>query len=108
MVMGTTNYMSPEQARGLVVDQRTDIFSLGVVIYEMITGRLPFEGETTSDVIASILRQEPPPLAQYSREAPEALERMVTKVLRKGQRATVSNRKGIGLRSQEPQAPIRG
>ncbi len=83
VVMGTTNYMSPEQARGLVVDQRTDIFSLGVVIYEMITGRLPFEGETNSDVIASILHHEPPPLARYSREAPEALERIVTKALRK-------------------------
>jgi TolB-like protein len=83
VVMGTANYMSPEQARGLVVDQRTDIFSLGVVIYEMITGRPPFEGETTSDVIASILSREPPPLAQYSREAPEMLEWMLTKVLRK-------------------------
>ncbi len=83
VVMGTTNYMSPEQARGLVVDQRTDIFSLGVVIYEMITGRPPFEGETTSDVIASILSREPPPLAQYSREAPETLDWMVTKSLRK-------------------------
>jgi serine/threonine protein kinase len=83
VLMGTTNYMSPEQARGLVVDQRTDIFSLGVVIYEMITGRPPFEGETNSDVIASILHHEPPPLAHYSREAPEALERIVTKALRK-------------------------
>src|SRR5215475_8282621 len=73
MVMGTFRYMSPEQARGLEVDERTDIFSLGVVIYEMITGRLPFEGATASDVIASILRSDPPPMARYSFEASDDL-----------------------------------
>ena len=83
VVMGTANYMSPEQARGLAVDERTDIFSLGVVIYEMIAGRAPFEGQTASDVIASILSREPPPLARHSREVPETLERIITKALRK-------------------------
>jgi serine/threonine protein kinase/Tol biopolymer transport system component len=82
-VMGTASYMSPEQARGQTVDSRTDIFSLGVVMYEMIAGRAPFEGETTSDVIASILKTEPPPLAHYSGKAPDALERLVAKTLRK-------------------------
>jgi serine/threonine protein kinase/Tol biopolymer transport system component len=82
-VMGTASYMSPEQARGQSVDSRTDIFSLGVVMYEMIAGRAPFEGETTSDVIASILKTEPPPLAHYSGNAPDALERLVAKTLRK-------------------------
>ncbi|MBA3569746.1 MAG: serine/threonine protein kinase [Pyrinomonadaceae bacterium] len=66
VVMGTSRYMSPEQARGLALDARTDIWSLGVVIYEMVTGRPPFEGATTSDVIVSILEREPPPLAQPS------------------------------------------
>ena len=83
MIMGTASYMSPEQARGQKVDARTDIFSLGVVIYEMIAGRLPFEGDTTSDVIAAILKQEPPQLARYSREVPAELERIVDKALRK-------------------------
>ena len=82
-VMGTASYMSPEQARGQTVDSRTDIFSLGVVMYEMIAGRAPFDGETTSDVIASILKTEPPPLAQYTGKAPDVLERLVAKTLRK-------------------------
>jgi eukaryotic-like serine/threonine-protein kinase len=83
VVMGTANYMSPEQARGLEVDARTDIFSLGVVLYEMVAGRPPFEGETTSHVIVSILEDEPPPLARYSNEATEALEWIVAKSLTK-------------------------
>ena len=83
VVMGTTSYMSPEQARGHEVDRRTDIFSLGVVVYEMVAGRLPFEAETTSDVIAAILKQEPAPLSRYSREVPEELEWIVTKTLAK-------------------------
>jgi serine/threonine protein kinase/Tfp pilus assembly protein PilF len=83
-VLGTAIYMSPEQARGLQVDARTDIFSLGVVVYEMVAGRLPFEGSTLSEVLASMLgEKEPQPLARYSREAPVELERIVSKALRK-------------------------
>jgi TolB-like protein len=81
IVMGTVNYMSPEQVRGLAVDERTDIFSLGVLIYEMITGRRPFEGETASDVIASTLTQRPAPMVSESREIPAELERIVFKCL---------------------------
>ncbi len=66
LVMGTVSYMSPEQARGLDIDHRTDIFSLGVTLYEMIAGRRPFEGPTTSDVMASLLTTEPPPLRRLS------------------------------------------
>ncbi len=83
MILGTVAYMSPEQARGLAVDARTDIFSLGVVWYEMLAGRLPFAGETTSDVLAAILKNEPAPLTEYVPELPEELERMVNKALRK-------------------------
>ena len=83
-VVGTAIYMSPEQARGLQVDARTDIFSLGVLLYEMVAGRLPFDGSTSSEVVASILSEkEPQPLARYSREAPAELERIVSKALRK-------------------------
>jgi eukaryotic-like serine/threonine-protein kinase len=84
LVMGTPFYMSPEQTRGLNVDARTDIFSLGVLIYEMVAGRLPFEGSTLSEVVASILNEkEPLPLVRYSRESPAELERIVSKALRK-------------------------
>src|SRR6266545_813994 len=83
-VLGTAVYMSPEQARGLEVDARTDIFSLGVVLYEMVAGRLPFEGSISSEVISSILSEkEPQPLARYSSEVPDELERIVSKALRK-------------------------
>jgi len=83
VVMGTVSYMSPEQARGEKVDARTDLFSLGTVLYEMIAGRLPFEGKSSGDIIGSILHKQPPPLARYSREAPEALEWIVAKALTK-------------------------
>jgi eukaryotic-like serine/threonine-protein kinase len=83
VVMGTAQYMSPEQARGREVDGRTDIFSLGAVLYEMITGTAPFTGDTASDVIASILKTEPPILRHPSQEVPAELERIVTKALEK-------------------------
>ncbi|HEY5883436.1 MAG TPA: DPP IV N-terminal domain-containing protein, partial [Pyrinomonadaceae bacterium] len=82
-VMGTVNYMSPEQARGHTVDARTDIWSLGVVLYEMVAGRVPFEGPTPSHVIVSILEKEQPPLARYLTDVPEALEWIITKALTK-------------------------
>jgi len=83
VVMGTVSYMSPEQARGLAVDDKTDIWSLGVMIYEMVSGHLPFEAETASDILASILQKEPAPLAHHLPKVPSELERIVRKALRK-------------------------
>ena len=83
IVLGTLSYMSPEQARGHEVDARTDVWSLGVVLYEMVTGRRPFEGTTASDVLASLLDHQPSPLARYSPSVPDELERIIRKALAK-------------------------
>lgn len=82
-VMGTVQYMSPEQARGLAVDERTDLFSLGAVLYEMVAGRAPFGGATTTDIIVSILQRDPESPAKYATGVPEELERIVAKALAK-------------------------
>ncbi|HEY5446729.1 MAG TPA: serine/threonine-protein kinase, partial [Pyrinomonadaceae bacterium] len=82
-VMGTASYMSPEQTRGLQLDERTDIWSLGVILYELIAGRPPFEGLSTSDVVASILRTDPVPLQRFSPDVPAELHRIVRKALHK-------------------------
>jgi serine/threonine protein kinase/Tol biopolymer transport system component len=83
VVMGTAGYMSPEQARGKEVDTRSDVFSLGAVIYEMVSSRKPFDGETPSDTLAAILKTDPPPLADIVEDAPAELVRIVNKTLRK-------------------------
>jgi serine/threonine protein kinase len=83
VVLGTSFYMPPEQVRGLEVDARSDIWSLGVVLYEMLTGKVPFEGETPIDVALAILHEEPAPLAELVEGVPEALDDLVDKALRK-------------------------
>jgi serine/threonine-protein kinase len=82
-VMGTVQYMSPEQARGLKVDPRTDIFSLGIMLYEMLAGRAPFAGETMADIISVLLQKEPQPLSTLAPDAPAELQNIVSKALRK-------------------------
>ncbi len=82
-VMGTATYMAPEQARGWRVDARADIFSLGVVLYEMIAGRAPFDGPTPIDVMTQVLERDPRPLTSFSYGAPVELQRIVSKAMRK-------------------------
>lgn len=83
MVIGTAKYMSPEQARGLALDSRTDIFSLGSVMYELLTGKTAFVGQTATDVLAAILTADPPPPADFVPDVPFELERIISKAMRK-------------------------
>jgi serine/threonine-protein kinase len=82
-VIGTARYMSPEQARGLEIDERTDIFSLGIVLYEMIAGRSPFAGGTNHEVVAAILKEEPLPISNYYAQAPARLQEIISRSLAK-------------------------
>ena len=82
-VLGTAAYMSPEQAAGREVDARSDIWSLGVVLYEMLTSRAPFEGASKSHIIVAILDREPTPITQFATNIPESLELVVTEALTK-------------------------
>jgi serine/threonine protein kinase/Tfp pilus assembly protein PilF len=83
MVLGTVSYMAPEQALGRTVDGRSDLFSLGVVLYEALTARLPFEGATFTEVVDAILNHAPPPVARYAGEVPPQIEIVVRKALEK-------------------------
>jgi len=82
-ILGTVRYMSPEQACGAPVDKRTDIWSLGVVLYEMATGNAPFTGDTPKEVMSAILEAEPPPLTRYVAHTPAELQQIISKTLRK-------------------------
>jgi serine/threonine-protein kinase len=96
-VMGTANYMSPEQAKGINVDTRTDVWSAGAVLYEMITGHLPFAGETPTETISLILQKDPAPLTRYTNEVPAELERIVTKALTKDREERYQTAKDMAL-----------
>src|SRR5947207_8658828 len=82
-ILGTVRYMSPEQASGAPIDKRTDLWSLGVVLYEMVTGHAPFTGETPGEVMTSILEKEPPALSSYITHTPAELQQIISKTLRK-------------------------
>ena len=83
LIVGTVNYMSPEQARGKRVDARTDIFSFGILLYEIVTGKQPFLGETINHTIVAILEKEPPSLSEFIDTYPPELERIIKKCLAK-------------------------
>ncbi len=83
MVMGTMGYMSPEQVRGLATDHRTDIFTLGGILYEMLSGRPAFQGDTPADTASAILREEPPELSEATRNLPPGVEHIIRHCLEK-------------------------
>lgn len=83
IIMGTVSYMSPEQASGKPVDARSDIFSFGVVLFEMLTGRRPFQGDSTAELVSAILRDDPPSVRELAPGVPRDLERIVNRCLRK-------------------------
>jgi serine/threonine protein kinase/tetratricopeptide (TPR) repeat protein len=83
MVLGTVSYMAPEQALGRDIDHRADLFSLGVVLFELLTGRMPFEGATATEIIDHILHQDPPPVSRFVSRVPESLDGVVRRALEK-------------------------
>ncbi len=95
LIMGTVNYMSPEQAKGEKVDQRTDIFSLGAVIYELIAGRTPFQGNSMSETFANLIKIDPQPLSRYASNVQDELQRIVSKTLRKNKDDRYQTMKGL-------------
>jgi serine/threonine protein kinase len=96
-VMGSARYMSPEQARGLDVDERTDIWSLGIVMYEMLTGHAPFEGETTADTLASVIYKEPESINNVLPNLPLELQRILRKALQKDREERYQSVKDLSL-----------
>ena len=83
LIMGTAGYMSPEQVRGQAADPRSDIFSFGAILYEMISGKRAFHGETSADTMSAILKEETPELSETARNVPAGLERIVRHCLEK-------------------------
>ena len=106
-VMGTMGYMSPEQVRGLPVDHRSDIFSFGAILYEMLSGKRAFKRDTASDTIAAILKEEPPELSESGRNISPVLDHIVRHCLEKRPERAVPIRAGHRLRSRIAVAGLR-
>src|ERR1019366_6557680 len=95
VVMGTPAYMSPEQTSGRPIDHRTDIFSLGVVLHEMATGRRPFEGTSSAELVSAILRDTPPPVTDVRSDLPSDLARIIRRCLEKDPRHRVQTARDV-------------
>ena len=98
-LIGTVAYMSPEQAQGKPVDPRSDVFSFGIVLYEMITGRRPFAGDNPMSILTSILRDTPAPVSRRSPSTPAALDRIVARCLEKNPDARYADASGAARRA---------
>ncbi|HXV64691.1 MAG TPA: protein kinase [Vicinamibacteria bacterium] len=107
IVMGTVPYMSPEQVSGLSVDHRTDLFSLGVILYELVTGERPFQGRSTVELASSILRDPPPPPAELRADLPKPLVRVIERCLEKSAASRFSSARDVSdaLRDKSAEAP---
>jgi TolB-like protein/Tfp pilus assembly protein PilF len=103
--MGTMGYMSPEQLRGLPVDHRTDIFSFGAILYELLSGKKAFKRETASDTIAAVLREEPPELTTTGRNVSPALDHIVRHCLEKDRESRFQTAKDVAFALSEASAP---
>src|SRR6185369_14248304 len=104
-VLGTMGYMSPEQLRGLPVDHRSDIFSFGAILYELLSGRKAFKKDTPSDTIAAVLREEPPELTQTGRNISPALDHVVRHCLEKDRENRFSTAKDVAFALSEASSP---
>jgi serine/threonine protein kinase len=97
VLLGTLGYMSPEQCRGATIDARSDIFSFGAVLYEMVSGKRAFRGDTTADTISSILKEEPPDLSASGRDVSPMLERVVHHCLEKDPAARFQSARDVAF-----------